>query len=504
MKRSVILLILLLCLGIAHSQGGAVSQRFIDQMLDLNTWMNEASSKLSLFTDAFTNIGSTLAYAGLLLGAIGLIGQGMSAMQGLFGRMIIASLLLALSPLINNIAIDSWESIRKFSSSSLQQTFENSYAKFELFGQETSNMLSGLASIEASQTLQGTNTNVPSSESDMQGFLRMVSLSGLFLVFSTIFLMLMLVATGLAIQLAGLILPLAAGLMAMNAQTGAKWLSAYIRVVTTSLFFVLVIPTIFALAFDLTVVRSIDIINGYTANTTASINTLAQQNASNALPLDRIPQLEQDIASNQQTLSQLLQDDNNYDTPPGTQGNILQRGWNNLSSTAQAAYESTTNAITSIQTEIQNIITQYATDAKNAIINWWTDFRQFIWRLIVSLVMLLISLVGALFLIIRGEAIVSQLLQGMSMEVASFMTRAMSRVRTPAVSAPSSGANAYRPNVGPSFPSRPAPVPQPYPKSPLPPRPSLQHSSRSNTPQLPPRPLALPPSRPLALPSPKS
>jgi hypothetical protein len=404
MKKFFLFLFIAL-LGVAHADGLPLMR----ELLDLGEWMTNAEAALSGLRAGIATLSYPLVICGFILGALGIAMSNGNAIL-LFNRIFLAAILLGLATPINTLAIASWNAIRNYSTATIEQTFRDAHTQFmELSG--------GFFELETMAMTMGSNTvNVPSTETAIPHGAYMI-VAFLILGAVTIFLMLVLAATGIAVNLAGLTIPIGAALMAFNTSTGSLWIGAYVRVMVGSLFFILILPPVFQITFDLAVVRSVTAINARVAEHQQDFDAIMGTNTDEATAQSATLATQAEaVAAAERELAEFENDEANYVQDPETPG-IYKRftdgaaaAWNGLKNTVTTARDNlaqlSTDIVDSLYAEFQGIV---------------STITNVVYTILFAVIVMILGILAALFMIFKVEAYSTALIGGVAIGVAQSM-----------------------------------------------------------------------------------
>jgi hypothetical protein len=399
-------LLLLTWLSVAHADGLPLMR----ELLDLGQWMTSAETAMAGLRAGINSLVYPLVICGVILGGIGIAITNGAATQ-LIVRIYHVVILLALSIPINTLAVNSWNAIRTWSTATLVTTFEDAHNEFT----ELSN---GFFELETVAVTIGSNTETGIADSgDVIPYAAYMTIAFVILGAVTIFMMLALAATGIAVNIAGLILPVAAATMAFNTGTGTLWLSAYIKVVLGSLFFILILPPVFQITFDLAVVRSIQAINTRVAEHQAAFDAIMGNNTAEATTQSAtLAAQAETVANAERDVAEFENDETNYVQDPESQGawkrfsDGATARWNDLKNTANNAREQlsqlSTTIVDSLYAEFQGIV---------------STITNVVQTILFAVVIMVLGILAALFMIFKVESYAMALIGGVATGIAQSM-----------------------------------------------------------------------------------
>lgn len=258
--RFVVAFFFLFLFSFVNAQDKTVYEQVMSNLLNIEDWITNFRAALAEYAEVLRRISYSLAVAGFVAGILGAMFTSTAALSSVFRRLIMAGIILSITPVLTQASLAAWDNLRLYSGQQLQASFAANHTKYADFARIAEELLvlthmvgmDNFNSEELGRAVESSNKN----EVVRVGFA--VQASGMILSISTMGLMLLLILTGLAIQLSGLFLPLAAGFLLFDEQAGKGWLSSFFRAVGNSLSLVIILPIAFNFFFGLVIDTTMD------------------------------------------------------------------------------------------------------------------------------------------------------------------------------------------------------------------------------------------------------
>lgn len=247
-------------LGLAHAQeAGGV----LETVLNIDTWVQELSTYTDIYGEAFEKIAYALVAVGFVASLIGVLSRGsLGAMNDTFFRLFLATGLLALSPSITTLSVDTWKGLRDWSGGEMQGSFQDGAAEMEQLGNDAG-ILAIAATGSASSLLRVSGMGAAQAAGQARAGTAVKMLNAMVIPVAMIGLIanFIILGSGIAIFIACAFLPISAGMLAFSPMQGGEWLGRVVGAVVSALAVTAFMPLIFKAAFDITVVQPVQAVN---------------------------------------------------------------------------------------------------------------------------------------------------------------------------------------------------------------------------------------------------
>ena len=246
--------------GLAHAQeAGGV----LETVLNIDTWVQELSTYTDVYGEAFERIAYALVAVGFVASLIGVLSRGsLGAMNDTFFRLFLATGLLALSPSITTLSVDTWRGLRDWSGGEMQQSFQDGAVEMEQLGNDAG-ILAIAATGSASSLLRVSGMGAAQAAGQARAGTAVKMLNAMVIPVAMIGLIanFIILGSGIAIFIACAFLPISAGMLAFSPMQGGEWLGRVVGAVVSALAVTAFMPLIFKAAFDITVVQPVQAVN---------------------------------------------------------------------------------------------------------------------------------------------------------------------------------------------------------------------------------------------------
>lgn len=264
-RRTPSVTLALLLSGMGLAQNGT-----LEALFNIDTWLQELTTYLDVYEQGFRVVASSLAVLGFVASLIGVLARGsLGGMNDVFLRLFMVSALIALSPGITGLSIDTWRALREWSGGAMAESFEAGAEEMERLGNDAG-ILAFAMTGSASALLR--NTSMASAQAAGQAragtAVRLLNAAVIPVAMIGLIAHFIVLRAGVAILLACAWLPVSAGMLAFSPAQGGEWLGKVLGAVVSALLVTAFMPLIFKAAFDLTVVQPIAAVNAEFAELT--------------------------------------------------------------------------------------------------------------------------------------------------------------------------------------------------------------------------------------------
>ena len=259
MKRPLIVLALAL-FGVASAQeAGGV----LETILNVDTWVQALSTYADTYETAFERISDALVAAGFIASVIGVLARGsLGGMNDTFFRLFLATGLIALTPAITTLSVDTWKGLRSWSGGEMQASFQDGAAEMEQLGNDAG-ILAIAATGAASSLLRVSGMGAAQAAGQARAGTAVKMLNATVIPVAMIGLIanFIILGSGIAVFIACAFLPIAAGMLAFSPMQGGEWIGRVVGAVVSALVVTAFMPLVFKAAFDITVVQPVQAVN---------------------------------------------------------------------------------------------------------------------------------------------------------------------------------------------------------------------------------------------------
>ncbi len=259
MKRLLFVLALAL-FGVASAQeAGGV----LETILNVDTWVQALSVYADTYETAFERISYALVAAGFIASVIGVLVRGsLGGMNDTFFRLFLATGMIAISPAVTTLSVDTWKGLRSWSGGEMQASFQDGAAEMEQLGNDAG-ILAIAATGAASSLLRVSGMGAAQAAGQARAGTAVKMLNATVIPVAMIGLIanFIILGSGIAIFIACAFLPIAAGMLAFSPMQGGEWLGRVVGAVVSALVVTAFMPLVFKAAFDITVVQPVQAVN---------------------------------------------------------------------------------------------------------------------------------------------------------------------------------------------------------------------------------------------------
>ena len=259
MKRFLFVLALAL-FGVASAQeeGGV-----LETILNVDTWVQALSTYADTYETAFERISFALVAVGFFASVIGVLARGsLGGMNDTFFRLFLATGLIAVTPAITTLSVDTWKGLRSWSGGEMQASFQDGAAEMEQLGNDAG-ILAIAATGAASSLLRVSGMGAAQAAGQARAGTAVKMLNATVIPVAMIGLIanFIILGSGIAIFIACAFLPIAAGMLAFSPMQGGEWVGRIVGAVVSALVVTAFMPLVFKAAFDITVVQPVQAVN---------------------------------------------------------------------------------------------------------------------------------------------------------------------------------------------------------------------------------------------------
>ena len=239
------------------------------------------------------------------------------------------------------------------------------------------------------------------------------------LMVAVLFMFFLLVMSGVAITLAGVILPLGAGLITFPGGTGMSLISSYARVTLSSLLLILLFPVIMSAVFSLTATRPANRLaeNLKTNKTQLDTVVASLEDASGNLSVQGV---ETQIAELNKTISE-----HKYDPSQRKSGGVygtLPVATRPFTEAGKAKLESLIKQLVALKESREALLKAYEQQVAGAMSSGLTQFGKDLNAWVMSMIFLMVMLLIGIFVLFKFESYVATLVGGLVLGAAGALT----------------------------------------------------------------------------------
>ena len=380
----------------------------IESIVNVQDWLLALQEGIDVYRDPLITLATRLAFLGIVIGGIQVVVGRSSDFVGVLTRVLGAALLLSLSPAINTLALATWTDLGEFASQRLAADYQS--ANEELLRINTSSQTlmqdSNILLSDPNAQVAGDGVEVVGSTSilNMNSMVvQYAALTSIAMSLVVLFMFLILVLTGMAITVGGILLPLTAGLIAVPGGWGGSMASAYVRVVTSSLLLVMIFPVAFQVIFQFTAVQPLTYMADELDENLEQYEGILAGLGGGANTLNRVTAIEDALAKNESDIADIRNDPaNRVDGPWFWDGRALTEA----AKAAISRHEATIRTLKAERKQLQgNWLTSAVSQLRADVMNFGRNLRV----LFMSLGILLLGLIGAVFAVMRLEGYIGAL-----------------------------------------------------------------------------------------------
>ena len=258
--RRYLLVFAFVFLGVAQAQeAGGV----LETVLNIDTWVQELSTYTDVYGDAFEKIAYALVALGFVASLIGVLSRGsLGAMNDTFFRLLLATGLLALSPSVTTLSIDTWKGLRDWSGGEMQGSFQDGAVEMEQLGNDAG-ILAIAATGASSSLLRVSGMGAAQAAGQARAGTAVKMLNAVVIPVAMIGLIanFIILGSGMTIFISCAFLPISAGMLAFSPTQGGEWMGRVVGAVVSALVVTAFMPLVFKAAFDITVVQPVQAVN---------------------------------------------------------------------------------------------------------------------------------------------------------------------------------------------------------------------------------------------------
>ena len=421
MKRVALCLLALL---LSHAL--AVDSAMFKELIDFQGWLQEFDAHLGVYRDEIFKLAYALAVVGAMVGAVAHISRGQADVLDLVGRMMLAGILLSVAPSVNAGVVDLWDGARATATEGLKSEYEEAAKAFDEIGKASIDILvtsaifgSGPANNKLTARAAESVTGWSAYQKVRDKMANVINLALPMLMVAVLFMFFLLVMSGVAITLAGVVLPLGAGLITFPGGTGMSLISSYARVTLSSLLLILLFPVIMSAVFSLTATRP--------------ANRLAENLRANKTHLDEVVSslegatgnlsvqgVETQLAELNKTISEHKHDPAQrknggvYGTLPVTTRPFTDAG--------KAKLDTLTKRLVDLKESRETMLKAYEEQVAGAMSSGLTQFGKDLNAWVMSMIFLMVMLLIGIFVLFKFESYVATLVGGLVLGAAGALT----------------------------------------------------------------------------------
>lgn len=405
--------------GYALGQG-QVSNALVNQMLDVQSWMSEFSGGAMRYQAQLSTLAGRLAVLGTIVGGLKLMLSGNTQLNDVLTRVIFASALLGLAPSLSTGATSLWESARVEATANLTREYEQAAKEFARVGAATTDILvtSALytavpgpnvgpgAGIKSKAISKITGSEAYETVRDKLAMIGNLVIP--LLMVSVLMMFFLLIMSGIAIVLASVILPLAAGLLTFPGGLGMSLLGSYVRVTLSSILLVLLFPIIMAAVFDLTAHKpATHLANQMEANK-GNIDAMVQSIDQDTSQLG-VAAVEKQLAGLEKQLGELERNPAKRKTvgPPMP---VALRPW---TAAGQAERRALQKRINTLKDQRQTALDAYEARVATTMTNGLTQLGRDVQAWVTTILVLIVCMILSIFALFKFEGYVATLVGGL-------------------------------------------------------------------------------------------
>ena len=258
--RRYLLVFAFVFLGLANAQeAGGV----LETVLNIDTWVQELSTYTDVYGEAFEKIAYALVAVGFVASLIGVLSRGsLGGMNDTFFRLFLATGLLALSPSITTLSVDTWKGLRDWSGGEMKESFQDGAVEMEQLGNDAAILaIAATGSASALLRVQGMGAAQAAGQARAGTAVKMLNATVIPVAMIGLIANFVILGSGIAIFIACAFLPISAGMLAFSPMQGGEWLGRVVGAVVSALAVTAFMPLVFKAAFDITVVQPVKAVN---------------------------------------------------------------------------------------------------------------------------------------------------------------------------------------------------------------------------------------------------
>lgn len=297
------------------SQAFALPNAMFDELLSFEGVLKLFDDRIEVYRQPLIDVAYGLSVVGFILAVLDRVRRGNVNVTELFGTAIIAGTLLVATPTINTVTLEVWDEARVVATGYLKAEYTSAAKAFDKIGQATVDILVTSAIFSqvpdfAEERVAEQVTGWAAYQSARDKLAQVTNIALPILMVCVLFIFFLLVLSGAAITLAGVMLPLGAGLLTFPGGIGSSLLSNYVKVVLHSILVIVLFPLMMGLVFDLTARRPAERLGVNLETTQTNINQAINNIETDTGKLG-LEAIERDIADKQKAISEYKNDPDN-------------------------------------------------------------------------------------------------------------------------------------------------------------------------------------------------
>ncbi len=255
-------LMVLLGVSLAHA-AGPEGGGLLTTIFNIDAWIQEMSAYADVYQQGFNTVAYALAITGFIASVIGILVSGsLRNFNDVFLRLFMASAILAATPQLSTLALDTWQNLREWSGGEMQTSFTDGAAEMQQLG--TDALILGIGMTGAASVglrLSGAAAAEAASQGASSSAMKLLNMAVIPVVMIAFIAHFIILGSGVAILIGCAFLPVAAGMLAFSPMQGGDWLGRIVGTVVSALLVTAFMPLIFKAGFDLMVVQPIAAVN---------------------------------------------------------------------------------------------------------------------------------------------------------------------------------------------------------------------------------------------------
>ena len=363
------------------SQAFALPNAMFDELLSFEGVLKLFDDHIEVYRQPLIDIAYGLSVVGFILAILDRVRRGNVNVIELFGTAIIAGTLLIATPTINTTTLGIWDEARVVATGYLKAEYTSAANAFDKIGQATVDVLVTSAIFSAvpdfaEERVAEQVTGWAAYQATRDRLAQITNIALPILMVAVLFIFFLLVMSGAAISLAGVMLPLGAGLLTFPGGIGASLLSNYVKVVLHAILVIILFPMMMGLIFDLTARRPAERLGINLEATQTNINQAINDIDADTGKLG-LEKIEQDIADKQKSISAYKNDPNNrrsgfgaISVPFRPWAAGKQEGLTSLEKDLIGLKESRDNQLSTYRTNVTSHMTKGMENLNTDVNNW--------------------------------------------------------------------------------------------------------------------------------------
>jgi len=247
--------------ALAAAPGGA---GLLGTIWNVDTWLQELETYAGIYEAGFETVAYALASLGFIASLIGVLSRGsLGGMNDLFLRLFMTAGLLALSPSLTSLSIDTWKALRDWSGEEMLQSYQEGAVELQQLSDDATVLAVGVGGGVMSAALRFSSASAAqaAAQGTAQGALRFLNLAIIPIATIALISHFILLGSGIAILIATAFLPVSAAMLAFSPMQGGEWMGKIVGTVVSALVVTAFMPLIFKAGFNLMVVQPITAVN---------------------------------------------------------------------------------------------------------------------------------------------------------------------------------------------------------------------------------------------------